>query len=486
MKKVFLFISLCFALLSSCSDFLKEEDKDKVIPRTVDHFLQIMHREAFITNKMNYLTEFMTDDIEERARTSSKDKNVYKNLYTWQRNLELDANGDNANVNVSWELAYRLILICNYVMENIDDAIGEENEKDFVRGEAYFVRARSYFELVNLYAKHYDVETAATEPGVPRHLGTGVEDTYTRSSVAVIYDLIEADLKEAIRQFSNSGLKKSLWHPNAETAMLLLSRMYLYKSDWDNCIDYATRVIDANGGRLWNLKEHREGTFVNTTNPEILHTYGDRSSLCGDSGETAVPSIYESSTGAVTYGVSTDLLRTFLTGDLRAGKYMKVVSGTSVPTKWLNAFTDMGAFTYRVSEAYLNRAEAYAFKNMDAEAYADVVKVVENRVEDMANVGNIAESGVELKRFIFDERRREFCFEGQRWYDLKRTKLFAKQINHKFTEVNNTGTTMGTEIYMLAPNDPNYIYPIPQNELNVNNVIQQNERVDKLPIKEDY
>ena len=45
---------------------------------------------------------------------------------------------------------------------------------------------------------------------------------------------------------------------------------------------------------------------------------------------------------------------------------------------------------------------------------------------------------------------------------------------------------MGTEIYMLAPNDPNYIYPIPQNELNVNNVIQQNERVDKLPIKEDY
>ncbi len=92
-----------------------------------------MHREAFITNKMNYLTEFMTDDIEERARTSSKDKNIYKNLYTWQRDLEFDANGDNADVNASWELAYRLILICNYVMENIDDSIGEENEKDFVR-----------------------------------------------------------------------------------------------------------------------------------------------------------------------------------------------------------------------------------------------------------------------------------------------------------------------------------------------------------------
>ena len=107
-------------------------------------------------------------------------------------------------------------------------------------------------------------------------------------------------------------------------------------------------------------------------------------------------------------------------------------------------------------------------------------------MEDITKVGDIAESGVELKRFIFNERRREFCFEGQRWYDLKRTKLFAKQIDHKFTEVNNSGAIMGTELYMLSPNDPNYVYPIPQDELDVNNVIEQNERVEKLPIKEDY
>ena len=469
MKKVSLFILLCFALVTSCSDFLKEEDKDKVIPHTVDHFLQIMHREAFITNKMNYRTEFMTDDIEERARTSSKDKNIYKNLYTWQRDLELDANGDNADVNVSWELAYRLILICNYVMENIDDAIGEENEKDFVRGEAYFVRARSYFELVNLYAKHYDAETATTEPGVPRHLGTGVEETYTRSSVAVIYDLIEADLKESIRQFTNSGLEKSLWHPNAETAMLLLSRMYLYKSDWDNCIDYATRVIDAKGGRLWDLKEHREGTFVNTTNPEILHTYGDKSSLCGGGGETSIPSIYESSTGSVTYGVSADLLGTFLVGDLRADKYVKVVDCTSGPTKWLNAFTDMGAFTYRVSEAYLNRAEAYAFKNMDAEAYADVKKVVENRVEDITKVGDIAESGVELKRFIFNERRREFCFEYTRWFDLRRYGM--PKIKHEWGTEESASTW---KTYTLTEGDRGYTLPLPQSALEDNPGLVQN------------
>ena len=84
------------------------------------------------------------------------------------------------------------------------------------------------------------------------------------------------------------------------------------------------------------------------------------------------------------------------------------------------------------------------------------------------------------------ERRLELCYEGHRWYDLKRTKLFAKQIDHKFTLVNSTGGITGTEIYMLSPNDPNYVYPIPQGEMDRNGAMEQNGRVDKLPIKEDY
>lgn len=152
-------------LASSCSDFLKEEDNDQVIPRTVEHFLEVLHREAFIQNMTNCTMEFMTDDIEENRKTSTNEKNLYKSLYTWQRDIEVDGNGDKSGVNGSWEKLYRLVLVTNYVMENIDKAIGEDNEKAFVRGEAYFVRARSYFELVNLYAKHYDAATATTEPG---------------------------------------------------------------------------------------------------------------------------------------------------------------------------------------------------------------------------------------------------------------------------------------------------------------------------------
>lgn len=480
MKKVYILL-LGVLLVASCGDFLKEEDNDMIIPRTTDHFLQMLHREAFIQITNNYMTEFMTDDIEENRKTSTNEKNVYKSLYTWQRDIETDGNGDKSTVNKYWEILYRLVLTTNYVMENVNDAIGEENEKASARGEALFVRARCYLELVNLYAKHYDPETAASEPGVPRRLGTGVEETYTRASVADIYNLIESDLKNSIQEFEKSGLKKSLWHPNATAAKLLLSRVYLYKSDWDNCIDYATRVITATGGMLWNLSEH-EGTFVNTTNPEILHVYGETSSLVG-SGDLATPHIYGSMN--VTYGVSSDMQAAFLKGDLRAEQFVKTVMGMGVPSKWLGTFTDLGAFNYRVSEAYLNRAEAYAAKNKDSEARADVKKVVENRVKDI-NVIDIPSGGVDLKRFIFNERRRELCYEGHRWYDLRRTRQFAKQIDHKFTLVNSTGAITGSEIYMLSPNDPNYVYPIPQAEMDRNGAMKQNERAEKLPIKEDY
>lgn len=481
-KRFSLWLLPLMAALLSCSDFLKEEDQDLIIPRTVEQFGYVMHREVFLAAKHNVYTEFMTDNVMENEQATSQQKNIYKQLYTWQRDLETDANGDGSLVNASWGNLYRQVLVSNYVIENIGDAEGDDNERDYLYGEAYYARAKAMLDLVNLYAKHYDPETAKTDLGVPERTGTAMEGTYTRATVARNYECIESDFKKSVEYFERSGISKSLWHPNALASKLLLSRMYLYMGKYEDCIAYATQVIEARFGMLWDLKEH-QGSFVNSTNSEILHSWGDPSSQMGGT-DNSLPGIYVDG-ATVTYGFSTELENSFLEGDLRPELVINTSNGIGVHRKWTSGYTDVGLYNLRLSEAYLNRAEAYAMLDRDQEAYKDVYDEVESRVSDIEQV-EIPSSGLELKRFIFEERRREFCFEDQRWIDLKRTKLFSKQINHVFTDRNTQGALLGKETYILMPNDPNYLYPIPQDEIDRNLDIVQNERIEKVPIKEEY
>lgn len=482
MLKRFIILLPFIAGIWGCSNFLKEEDQDLMIPRTVEHYRALLHREAFIKNVQNYYTDFMTDDMDENPRVASESKNAYKSLYTWQRDIEIDGNKNTSDVNRYWELLYRLILTANYVLENIENVDGTLAEKESIRGEAYFLKGKAYFELVNLYAEHYEKGNARNQLGVPRRDGTGIQETYTRTNVEEIYAVIIDCLKEAIGKFQIASFKQSLWHPNELTAELLLSRVYLYQQDYENCVQVATEVITGSGGQLWNLRE-QSGTFVNNINPEILHTYGDYGSLINTVGSDPTPLIY-SSGGDLAYRASSDLENCFLPGDLRNSIYIVPVTGGSVTAKWSTSFTTLGAFNFRVSEAYLNRAEAYAFTGQDALAVADVRKVVENRVTNIDAV-NIPTSGDDLKQFIFDERRREFCFEGFRLFDLKRMKGFAKQIDHLFTLRSSTGSMTGTELYMLPAKDPNYVWPIPKSEMNANSQMVQNQRTEKTPIIEE-
>ena len=481
-KRYSLWIFPLMAVLFSCSDFLKEEDQDLIIPRTVEQFGYVMHREVFIAAKHNVYTEFMTDNVMENSRATSQQKNIYKQLYTWQRDVETNGNGDESLVNASWGNLYRQVLICNYLIENISDAEGTEAERDQLLGEAYFARAKAVLDLVNLYAKHYDPATAKTDLGVPERTGTAMEGNYTRTTVARNYECIESDLKQSIEYFDRSGLTKSLWHPNTLAAKLLLSRMYLYKGEYEDCIAYATEVIEGRYGMLWDLKEH-EGTFVNSTNSEILLSWGDPASQMGGD-DNSLPGIY-SDGSTVTYGMSTELENSFLEGDLRPALILFTSNGIGVSRKWSTGYTSLGIYNMRLAEAFLNRAESYAMLNKDQEAYNDIYALVESRVEDINKV-TIPSAGEDLKRFIFEERRRELCFEDFRWIDLKRTKLFAKQINHEFTDRSTQGTLLGKETYILMPNDPNYIFPIPQDEIDRNLDMVQNERVEKVPIKEEY
>lgn len=127
----------------------------------------------------------------------------------------------------------------------------------------------------------------------------------------------------------------------------------------------------------------------------------------------------------------------------------------------------------RVSEAYLNRAEAYVqSENINlGGALSDLNELRRHRIVDYRDV-SITEAGMLLEE-IREERRAELCFDWHRWFDLRRYGM--PSISHDYK-------TRGTDpwvTYTLRDKDPLYTLPIPKLMMRNNAKLKQNPSADE-------
>lgn len=451
--------------LAGCSGFLDEVDKDKLIPSKTEHYAAVLLNE-FSGYQANFDgVDFMTDDIREYVHSTENSRKGWKTIYTWQMEIELDENGERLQNNTAWKEMYEDIAVANYVIEQIDEAIGTQAERTYIKGEAYFVRAWSYFELVNLYGIPYNPETAQTDLGVPLRTDNGIEQTYDRASVAETYALIVNDLNRAKECIAGSGVTRNKLHPSVSACNLLLSRAYLYMEDWKQAEAFAGEVINANAlSRMVS-----SSPYATEARTDIL--YSSRVNL----------GYSESGRFDAGWAVSSDLLDLYDDNDLRFKAFFQKVNGklgnVYYPVKRSASFTELGYDFLRVAEAYLNRAEARY--HLGGDAAGDLRDFIRTRYADPEAVETAEGEG--LLEQILTERRKEFCYEGHhRWFDLRRMDK-RPTIVHDFTLTDVDGNALGTERYTLLPNDLNYTLPIPMEERENNPLIRNNERYDKLP-----
>ncbi len=339
-----------------------------------------------------------------------------------------------------WALYYALINDVNYIIADIDVTDAPQAEKDRITGEALFLRALAYHDLVKTYGYEPGREVDGFNLGVilrtsPTRGTTDADTPRPRATNVEVYQQIERDLLDSIDLLSQAG-GTNRFLANRAAADALLARVYLYWGQYDNVIPHATNAMDnplgatlvTNPNQLANLFESTNTTPNREAFFEIRVTTTDYGN--GVNGSLAALFTPEQWFDIVP---SEELKALYEEGDLRfnvasdgeiSGWYSNRDRQDRVVQTYTRKYTQsvdgLGQFTdntpiLRFAEALLNRAEAYSRLGQDGPALADL-----NELRNSRGLDDVDLSGSDLLNEILDERRRELAFEGHRWFDIKR------------------------------------------------------------------
>ena len=475
MNKIYTFLlGGCMLALQSCGDFLEEVSQDEFEPKTTEALRELLNGEGYnFSSSVNPLTYMMDDDVESVSTSSWDDiQRIQQELYTWQPDFYSfqDEEGTYTSSNKDvYKNLYELIMACNIVNEYIDGSQGTDADKAIVRAEALSLRAFYYLQLVNLYAYPYNDKDhdPSTALGVPLVLASEVFDEgEPRSTVKKVYDQIAADIEQACDLFGQDKTNRGVFCISYTAAHLLASRIYLYMENWDKVIEHATYALET-APELADLNNYTIDNTYNPTNgvisrnfPETIFLGGYRA-ISGSYGLMGTP-----------FNVSSDLFNSYADNDLRIGTYLMEAASYLPYNYMLLKSSSEQEYAWRTSELYLNRTEAYIelYKDGDQEAGQNAVNdlntLLSKRYRDYEPL--TLKSADELQELYREERRKELCFEGFRWFDLRRYGM--PQLEHILIDQSGNSTR-----YILKEKDPSYVLPLPDNALEHNSNLIQNE-----------
>ena len=417
--------------------------------------------------------------------------NTYGNIWRW------DILATNSEITSVYASLYQTIARANFLLEYAPRVkktllTDEEFEHfDQICGEAYFARAMAYSELIKLFCKSYEGrEEAANELGVVLVTKYYTDEPMMRSSLQKSYEQVIADLDLAaeLMKVTDNVTLYSTSYFNEYTAYALRARVALYMKDFDTAIEYATRVIESGYYALspanvaytsgmsyfTYMWQYDEATEIIWKVGFTINSYG------GALGRVFFN--YDYSSMKPDYVPSEWVLNLYDVDDLRYGNYFySYTTGHSHGLTWpllVKYFGNMNFYSQqilhtsmpkplRLAEQYLIRSEAYAAKGNYAAAGNDIATLRAARYSSYGSSVTMTESTA--MSIIEQERIKELYMEGFRLMDLKRWhKGFERKPQ---TESLEHGSSLKIEA-----DDPRFVWPIPQHELeSPGSMIEPNE-----------
>lgn len=498
------------SVLTSCSDFLDEYSQDMIVAKTPTDLDEVLLGSGYLGSvaisngpvgtRVGGFFNLLDDDINtggdrtDSLGNGSKDVSKAWNqcvlgqygYFAWQQDVGTNYDASISNDDAAtWDELYAHINVVNIILDEIQH-LPHTTEKDHatwlrVQGECHFLRAQFYFTLVNLYGKPYTPQSARQSLGVPIKLVPGIEHEFTRATVAEVYEQINADLAlaEDFLTQSPQSTDHLLHRASLEAVDLLWSRVLLYQQQWQKAADKALKVVGSKQFVLAGLSSFQKNVpFLTESNQEVIFSQG--------SNNLAPTSVFTARNGD--YCVTRELYEMYDSLDVRPACFFGTYaegSGIENDSIYLASKYQRGNalrshisdyYMLRLSEAYLNAAEALALVGLttgnaaaEEQATALLHELKQNRIAQFTPAEEPLKGAV-LVQEIRNERRRELCFEGHRWFDLRRYGAcepckMQKPIVHNFGVCGDYVGVMYRRTIILPPGSPNYTFAIPKSVL---------------------
>ncbi|MCU0353247.1 MAG: RagB/SusD family nutrient uptake outer membrane protein [Cytophagales bacterium] len=396
---------------------------------------------------------------------------------------------------LNWRLAYIAINQANLILEATQRVQLPEATRNSIEGQVQFLRALFYFDLMRCYAYIPGASVQQQDRGGVPLVTAGVIDFEqitlpARAPVDEVYTFIYRDLDEAITKLGATPNSRAPAFATRAAAQALYSRVALYRREWPLAIRLATEAITNSAARVvsdtaayvagWRRSVHPESVFelpyliqenigVNEslqTTYTTLRELGNRNVTAGFGDLVPTPALLADlrSENDTLVRVSTGRRDSVVIRDVRQRLYELGTTGRGTAeiecTKFLgkNGQPNLDNIPLiRISEAYLNRAEANFHAGNRAEALRDL-----NTIRTRCGLAARTDErlpGNALLTEILKQRRLEFAFEGHRFFDLKRQGL-------DLAKASPATNIPFTDFRILAP--------IPPREIQANPNLRQN------------
>ncbi|MDR1762459.1 MAG: RagB/SusD family nutrient uptake outer membrane protein [Dysgonamonadaceae bacterium] len=346
------------------------------------------------------------------------------------------------NIASVWAGCYKAIANVNNFLDNAHlievETDSEKSQLENYIGEAYFFRAFYYEKLIKRYARDYEPETAAADPGVPLSLHFDLKAELPRASVSEVYEQILADLDSAQAKISLAGYQGAI-RVSKDCATALRARVYLTMHRYGDAVAEADKLISRKIYRIvstvkdltdvWHKDDIKESILMlmcikdtekaATNGIFWSYYYVTKEYTPYYLPEKWVVDLYDEADIRKQVYLSKPLIK--IDGKTYNDVYLinKYPGNPLLVMDTLNSNFQHKPKVFRIAEAHLIKAEALAWSGKDAESLAALN--VLRTARGLTALTNI--SGEALKQEIRNERTREFLCEGVRLDDLKRWKM---------------------------------------------------------------